>query len=57
MNQKNVTIELCSTPIIINGGGVYERQRQPIMLSNQRAMECIKSFILELAFRINVELI
>jgi hypothetical protein len=56
MKQNNVTIELCSTPIIINGGGLNEKQRQPIMFSNQEVVECIKSFILELAFRINLEL-
>jgi hypothetical protein len=42
-----VTIELCSTPIIINGGGLNEKQMQPIMFSNQEAMECIKNFIFE----------
>jgi hypothetical protein len=57
VNQNNVTIEFCSTPVIINGGGFNKNQRQPIMLSSQKAMECIDSLILELTFRINVKLI
>jgi hypothetical protein len=34
VKQNNVTIEFCSTSIIINGGGLNEKQRQPIMLYN-----------------------
>jgi len=41
----------------MNGRGLNEKQKQPIMLSNQKAMECIKSFIFELAFKINKKLI